>query len=345
MKVTIKQPALAKLAKDVCGLSDQKHPLFEGVLISASVGNLTLCARGYVAERVAEHLDDVVLEEGAALVNAVRFNKVVQALDKTKDVTLEIKDGALQVRSGRSRFKLQLITNEYKPLLKKGELHTQVFIGDMLDKVKHAVAKHDVRYFLNGFNVDVDHEAQTVSLVATDGHRISVVTESLASPVEQSGSYIVPRDLLAHIGQAVAFNDQDQVVSGGVTAQLVGGKFPDWRRVMPTHGDINIEVGKDDLLGAINRVQTVNEDASNRLIITFQRDKITLSNDKATEDIDASMHKLNGGDFKAWFNSAYIVDVLNTLDDDKVAISFTSETSAMLIEEGNARHVVMPMRL
>jgi DNA polymerase-3 subunit beta len=106
--------------------------------------------------------------------------------------------------------------------------------------------KSDIRYYLNGVCVDVRNGAAT--LVATDGHRLLAVPVA-ADDVESAtdGQYIIPRDVLDAVkpvkisrGDTLPITievvDTRITITGATTATspTVDGRFPDWRRVMPT---------------------------------------------------------------------------------------------------------------
>jgi len=121
--------------------------------------------------------------------------------------------------------------------------------------------KSDIRYYLNGVCVDV--RQGTVTLVATDGHRllaVPVAADDIQSAMD--GQYIIPRDVLDAVKpvkvprsdtlpititlvQPDKYQDEhgrtcvppiDVTVTGQTTAttKLIDGRFPDWRRVTPT---------------------------------------------------------------------------------------------------------------
>jgi len=119
--------------------------------------------------------------------------------------------------------------------------------------------KSDIRYYLQGVCVDV--RGDTVTLVATDGHRllaVPVAADDIQSALE--GTHILPREVLdavkpAKYGknaapititlvQPATYQDEqgrtckpsiEVTVTGQTTAttKLIDGRFPDWRRVVP----------------------------------------------------------------------------------------------------------------
>jgi len=106
--------------------------------------------------------------------------------------------------------------------------------------------KTDIRYYLNGVCVDV--RQGTVTLVATDGHRllaVPVAADDIQSAME--GQYIIPRETLEavkpvkvprsdNLPLTIEIVDARITITGATTATspTIDGRFPDWRRVTPT---------------------------------------------------------------------------------------------------------------
>lgn len=111
-----------------------------------------------------------------------------------------------------------------------------------LQAVALAMANKDIRYYLNGVLFELDNDGG-YRLVGTDGHRMHIVCKRKSQAVD---SVIMSRDTVCHIlkqkVQACLIEiipgatRQIKVVTGAgfITVPEVVGKYPDYRRVMPT---------------------------------------------------------------------------------------------------------------
>ena len=111
-----------------------------------------------------------------------------------------------------------------------------------LKAVSLAMAEKDIRYYLNGVLFELDN-AEGYRLVGTDGHRLHIVCKRKAQAAD---SVIMPRDTVVHIikQKTQAFEleiipgatRQIKIRTGGgfITVPEVQGKYPDYKRVMPT---------------------------------------------------------------------------------------------------------------
>ena len=106
-----------------------------------------------------------------------------------------------------------------------------------LKMVHHAAGKKDVRYYLNG--VHLDFSSSGLYLAATDGHRLAVASiEGAFEPGEITLGHDAVKQLLAlpkSAGDVIcSFEGEQLVVQSGQVLRFsdVGGKYPDWRRVV-----------------------------------------------------------------------------------------------------------------
>ena len=116
--------------------------------------------------------------------------------------------------------------------------------ADTLKALTLIAAKDDRRYYLNGVCIDVAVTGATEAVaVATDGHMLIAVPLQLDADVTAAaGQYIIPRELIdglkARKGAfaTVKLDARSVTINVGganITAPLIDGQYPDWRRVVP----------------------------------------------------------------------------------------------------------------
>lgn len=116
-----------------------------------------------------------------------------------------------------------------------------------LRAVSYAMAKDDIRYYLNG--VLVESNGAETRLVATDGHRLHAVIAEGDGPVVAPVAFIIPADMVKKCLAAkgpradkapAIIVDYD---AGKIAAKLpdgseivqfaIDGRFPDYQRIIP----------------------------------------------------------------------------------------------------------------
>ena len=105
------------------------------------------------------------------------------------------------------------------------------------------MAVHDIRYYLNGILFIA--EGQTLTLVATDGHRLALAQAQLEADVPGKQEVILPRKTVLELQRLLKdedtpiemrfANNQAKFAFSGMefVTKLVEGKFPDYNRVIP----------------------------------------------------------------------------------------------------------------
>lgn len=138
----------------------------------------------------------------------------------------------------------------------------QVNLKYLQSLAKHISPKNDVRYYLNGVLFEVTAAGRFY--VATDGHKLVAIREARQEG-DAIGQWIIPRDVILGIKLQKADRnlvEHAELEAEGAKAKLdycgtgtvfafVDGKFPDWRRVIPTAPTGEIAQYNPDLLVAV----------------------------------------------------------------------------------------------
>ena len=125
-------------------------------------------------------------------------------------------------------------------------------------------------------------------------------------------------------------------------SKVIDGKFPDYRKVVPTSNDKTLIVSSKDFISSIERVASVS--------IDINKDSVQLSVNSANsgdgnEKIDA---KFNSENLNISFNSKYLIDIASEVEDKNLKINLKDATSPVLVEDvsdKNSYYVIMPMKI
>jgi DNA polymerase-3 subunit beta len=199
-------------------------------------------------------------------------------------------------------------------------------------------------------------------MVATDGHRLSLIEREVAGANLQPG-VILPRKGLVEAKRLLEHGEADVTVSvSGNLARveregvelfmrLIEGEFPDYRQVIPKQTTKTLRVDRDALFGALRRVSILSSERSRGVKLHLQNgslEVITTNPDlgEATEELEADYA---GDEFSIGFNARYLLDVLSLVGvTGTIQIGLSDEVSPGLIsiaEDEGYTYVVMPMRL
>ncbi|MGF1546967.1 MAG: DNA polymerase III subunit beta [Thiotrichales bacterium] len=280
-------------------------------------------------------------------------------------ITLTKEDGRVTVASGRSRFSLACLSAVDFPILETSSeavavtLATKEFSA-VLAHTAFAMANQDVRYYLNGLLIKVEPALLTV--VATDGHRLSINQIDGQFDVGEAHQVIVPRKgvlelqkLLPELSEEVTLQLTPQHVrvespTIEFTSKLIDARFPDYERVIPIDLPHRLTVEKKLLKDALQRVSILSNERYRgvRLALCDNQAKLEANNTEQEQAEETLLVDYQGESMEVGFNVHYLLDVLNVVEADEVIIDLKDPSSSILVSDPAAkgsRYVIMPMRL
>ena len=133
-------------------------------------------------------------------------------------------------------------------------------------------------------------------------------------------------------------------------SKLIDGSFPDYKRVIPKDNNNTLKINRETLLSAVDRVSTIANEKSP--VIKFKLLKNILNLNTINNESSSASEDLNinysGEEIEIGFNSKYIMDIVNCLEDEEISIKLKDNTSPIIaVENSNANlvYVLMPMRV
>lgn len=367
MKLTITRESLLTPLLAIAGVVEKKQtmPVLANILLVADESGLSLTGTNMEVELVS-HIDDVEVEEyGRVTVPAKKLADICRALGEQSRIGLSLKEGRVQLTSGRSHFTLSTLPAEHFPNIEEeaNGLELTLLQGELkelLDATSFAMAQQDVRYYLNGMLFEVTPEHLRV--VATDGHRLAMATHKMATSVAEPKQVIVPRKgvlelsrLLTDANGTCTLKSGDSHVRATVgnfvyTSKLIEGKFPDYQRVIPRGGNMVMLADRQELRSTLTRAAILSHENVRGVRLQFDHNqlKVFANNPEHEEAEDSLMVEYQAEPLQIGFNVSYLTDVLNVIDGDTVKMTLANPNSSALLEStesDTALYVVMPMRL
>jgi DNA polymerase III subunit beta len=372
MKLTITdKDLLLKPLQVVSGIVERRHtlPILSNVLIEIGNGKLTYVTTDLEieAEAVRYSPDFENQEVLRTTVSVRKFLDILRALPSDTHVELTKLENRLQIVSGKSRFNLQLLPAEDFPrMLKEDEpdgisytLTQQVF-KKHLQRVQHAMAQQDLRYYLNGLLLLIEQDRLT--MVATDTHRLALTFIPLENPFDNSET-IVPRKTVLELAKQLEDSEKPVTIEvfpkkicfrfsdAVLISKVIAGKFIDFSRALPEDRTFQFSVNRLKLLHALQRIAIISNtnDLFRSVRLNIANNKISISaqnneQEEAQEEVEIDYDQAA---IDASFNIAYLIEVLNNLNSDNISCSFESLRSGILItlpDDERFKHILMPMR-
>ncbi|MXO46717.1 DNA polymerase III subunit beta [Erythrobacter vulgaris] len=374
MKATIERATLLRCLSHVQSVVERRNtiPILSNVLIEAEGDGLRVMATDLDLQ-VVEHIDAASVEsEGAVTVSAHLLFDIARKLQEGSQVSLETAENRMEVKAGRSRFKLPTLPRDDFPVIVEGDLPTSFALpaktlAELIDRTRFAISTEETRYYLNGIFLHVSDEDEPVlKAAATDGHRLARFTLPRPDGAEGMPDVIVPRKAVAELRKLL-----DEKMDGDVqidlsaskirfrlggeggavlTSKLIDGTFPDYSRVIPTGNDKLLKIDPKSFFAGVDRVATIATEKTRAVKMGLDKDRVTLTvtspdNGTASEEL-AAEYSADG--FEIGFNATYLKDILSQIDSDQVEIHLADAGAPTLIrknEDSPALYVLMPMRV
>ena len=369
MKFIIDRETLLRPLLIVRGVIEQRQtlPVLSNLLITARDGVLVFTATDSEVEleaRVA--VDD--WDGGEITVPARKFIDICQALPGEAKVEFGLdSDNKVHIRSGRSRFTLTTIPASDFPTTDEVADESEFTIAQsdlkrLIDLTQFAMARQDVRYYLNGLLFEVT--PQQVKAVATDGHRLAVAQLDAETGVEESKSIIIPRKGVIELARLLTGEDVELKVRVGTNAvrmtiddvrfssKLIDGKFPDYGRVVPDveQCDKRLSMDRESLRQCLVRASVLSSDKHRTVRLTLGSGimKVAANNPEQETAEDELEIEYAGENLDIGFNVSYLIEALATLPSETADVFLSDASSSCLIQphgRSSCQFVVMPMRL
>jgi DNA polymerase III subunit beta len=357
----------------VAGIVERRHtlPILANVLIRKQGPQIELTTSDLeIQVRTTAELDG---DAGnfTTTVGARKLIDILRSMPADQTVSLTANASKLTLQGGKSRFTLQTLPADDFPLVQEAADFGPAFavpqktLKHLINQVHFAMAVHDIRYYLNGILFVA--EGKTLTLVATDGHRLALAQATLEADMPKQ-EVILPRktvlELMRLLKDGGKDGSDDQPIEmrfagnqakfsfSGMefVTKLVEGKFPDYNRVIPKSHKFNVTLGRQPLLASLQRAAILTSEKFKAVRLSFEPGLLSIASSNAEQEEAKEEIEIDyGGDLiETGFNVTYLMDALQNMSQDMVSIDLNDSAASALItipEQTGFKYVVMPMRI
>ena len=348
-------------------------PVLAGMRLHAGA-ELTLSSFDYDVSAEAR-IAVTAEEEGSALVSGRLLAEISRSLP-SRPVQISSDGGRAVLTCGSSTFTLLTMPEEEYPALPTmppaaGSVGSDAF-ASAVSQSATAAGRDDTLPALTGVRIEIEGDA--ITLISTDRYRLAMreLRWTPARP-DMSAAVLVPARALADTARSLTSGAEVSIAlalpgdagSGGdgmigfegagrrTTTRLLGGEFPRYQALLPTHVNSVAEISTAQLAEAVKRVALVAE-RNTAVRLAFTPGELVLEagtgdEAQAVEILEASYE---GDDLSVAFNPQYLLDGLAAIDSDMARISFTEPGKPALITgkpspdgQPDYRYLLMPIRL
>jgi len=332
-------------------------PILQGVLCEVAGGKLTVTGTDNEVT-VRTYLEIEVTEEGRTVIPAKLAAEAVRKLPSGA-VTLASNDGEVEITGGGPRFKLREMAVEDYPKITDASVEGGIQVDGAqlikaLSQAGVAASVDDARPTLTG--VLFEGEGDVLRLVATDSYRLGVRD---VEGVKTQGSKLVPYRALRELGRTIGAGPMTIALGereasfvtdqGRLTVRIIDSTFPNYRQLLPEGHTNRLTVDKAALLEAVGRCALVAEDhIPVRLAMHSGGVELSVIRQEVGEATELLEGEYVGDDMTIAFNTRYLTDGVNAVDDEKVVIETSDPLKPGLLlgaEKKDFQYLLMPVRL
>lgn len=372
MKFSIARDSLLKVMSHVQSVVERRSSIAILANIKLEAVDSKLKATATDNDLTSQGVIDAFVEkEGVTTVNAFKLYEIVKKIPEGTTIEASVtSDGSrMNVNAGHAKFSLACLDADAFPDT-AGIVPVATFDleGDLLKKLvtkaQFAASSDDTRQYLNGVYMHVVKDAKGVDklrFVATDGHRLARIETALPAGAEQMPAVIIPRKTVNELRSLAETSPRLQIKVADkkiqfltdivtLTSKVIDGTFPDYEKVIPQDNKKEMNVPRQALMQAVDRVAVLSHEKSRSVKFALKPNMLTITannpdQENAVEELDVhySDDKMDVG-----FNARYVSDISGLVEGNDINFLFKDGNSPVLMrdpKDPGSLFVLMPMRI
>ena len=373
MEITVSRQDLVRELTATQSVVQRKTtiPILSNFLLEAEGDRLSITATD-LDQAIRTSAVVKVKKPGSCTIPARKLYDYVKLLGENEISVKLLENHWVQIRSGRSNTKMVGMARANYPQVPEFPAVASTSISlaalnTLIARTVFAISNEESRYTLNGALLVM--KAESLAMVATDGHRLAYVEKPNETLEGISGEkrVLIPRKALQELQLLLSSTEADKVDFADdehtlffrighrtLSSRKLSGQFPNFEAVMPRDNTKFVVVRASELSAAIQRVSQFADERSGAIRLRLESNelKISANSTESGESEDTIDTPYAGDPIAVGFNSSYILDFLKAMDNQgEVRLEFKDAQSAgqMRPEDPDAeykyRYVLMPMRI
>lgn len=295
-----------------------------------------------------------VLQSGSVLIEGKKLYEISRELPNEPIHFALNKNGQIEIRHKKGRHRLGVTESSQFPEVpvnkKSGVKLSAIILREAIRRTAFAITTEQKKFTIVGAKLLVDENHLT--MVATDGHRLSFARFPLVNQSGQTLDLLVPKKSLLQLEDlldreikrdaesVVEISDTDNQLCFSIGkhtlfSRKLTGAFPNWEMVLPKNLAYTAEISTEDFRQSLSRVTLTADNKNYSVKMEIEPGRIVLKS-KTTEGQaqEEMMAALSGNAIgKAHilrFNSHYFQDFL------QVVTKVGSPTFSLGFNDGNS---------
>ncbi len=311
-----------------------------------------------------------VLQEGSICLSSKMMVDILRELPDNAQVHFLLEENnRVEISCGKICFHLAgLPADEFPPF---PPYQSEGLISIPREALKDMIAKINVTVPLveqkhlsapNGALLEIDPES--MEMMGTDGHRLSYIKKPGVEGLSQKLKVILPKKSMNELKRimddspdveniSVGFFENQTIFKIGpveLFSRLLETYFPNIRSRIAKVNDKIIQINRHDFRQAVKRVSIFTEEKEKYIRLRLEEGILYLSSQNlGVGDAEDQLQVEYGGEpLEIGFNSNFILDFLNILNEEQVVLEMSDQKSHGIIRQADNRdylYIIMPIKL
>tara|TARA_B100000941_G_scaffold290238_1_gene271682 strand:+ start:3844 stop:4959 length:1116 start_codon:yes stop_codon:yes gene_type:complete len=371
MQFVVKRDNLLKSLNFVQGVVEKKNtlPILSNVLLELKNKKLSIIATDLDIIFHDVISDVKIVKEGSTTTSAAILYDILRKISSNSELNFDLKtENKLSLKSDNFDFNLLCLPTDNFPSFSDEFNGNQISLNSekflyLLNKTRISISNDDTRHYLNGIFLHLSevNSRSFLTGVATDSHRLSSSSIEIEN-IKDFNPIILPRktviqlcSLLSESSDKLNMQVSDNKIKfelGNIKliSKVIDGKFPDYKKVVPTGNNKVLNVSTKDFIDSIERVASVSLDRKEGVKLYINKDNLQLSVNSANsgEGNEKIKADFNSDNLNISFNSKYLIDIASSVQNKNIRLNLKDAVSPVLIEDlsdKNSYYVIMPMKI
>jgi len=350
---------------------NQNLPILNNILIEAKQGNIKLVSTN-LEIGISSTIRGKVDQEGSFTVDAKILSDYVNLLPNQK-IDIGLNNNSLTISCDSYNTKVKGQSSEEFPLIPVVErgnsckVSVQV-LRKALSQVVFAVSTNETRVELTGVLFSLNNKE--LVLAATDSYRLAERKIGIKESNIDNVTVIVPaktiqelvriisggkEDVAGELEDVEMFIYENQILfvygSTEIVSRLIEGQYPDYHQIIPGQAKTKALIEQQQFIKAVKSASLFAKTGINDINLDFPKNKgqviVSSASGQAGENIVEVSGKIEGEDNFVVVNYRYLLDGLNTIGGDEVAIEIVDGNTPCLLRPANTSdylYIVMPIK-
>ena len=319
---------------------------------------------------IRTRLEAVSDSEGAFTANGKKLSSILKELPNDEVILSVNNTYGVDIRSKSKDVKghynlIGISAEDYPevPVFHEDNSHEidQAVLKEMIRKVMYAASTDTIKPVFNGIYMVSDIKG-TLSLVATDSRRLSLINRSLENAIDMEGGVILPLKTVSEIYRQLGssgrcrFSLDDRqffirIDSTEIISRVVDGHFPNYRQVIPLENNIEAVIETRKFIDSVKRAMIFTREPVNKVVLTFKKNSLVIEANtpelgQAEEELE--IESTSDETLSLGINAGFLLECLKEIDSFSIKCGLTGQMSPVTLkpeDDSNYVSVIMPIQI